>query len=221
MFTNSVIRYILEPVSGAVMKRILALSTLILVLCMCPVFAGTSTVTIASVVDGRPQVNPNIVIGIGSIQLTYHVDSELDTTTVSGLDLTQDGSFTFAMLTSEEVRIYTESQKYGLTIEIVAEGFHLYGYGAGNSPDTLVLRQPNAVPLLTTTPEVEIPEFGGTDENVDVWHSGGNNRIEVRFNRGTTRSELILGTFSIGWKGMSPLEEGVYKAKVSVVYSTP
>ena len=192
-----------------------------MVLCMCPLFADMSTVTIASVVDGRPQVNPNIVIGIGSIQLTYHVESELDTTTVSGLDLSQDGSFTFAMLTSEEVRIFTESQKYGLTIEIVADGFHLYGEGDGNSSDSLVLKKANVVPLLTTRPDVEIPEFGGTDENVEVWHSGGNNRIEVRFNRGTTRSDLILGTFNIGWKGVSPLEEGVYKAKVSVVYSTP
>jgi hypothetical protein len=203
------------------MKRIPALTALIMVLCMCPLFADMSTVTIASVVDGRPQVNPNIVIGIGSIQLTYHVESELDTTTVSGLDLSQDGSFTFAMLTSEEVRIFTESQKYGLTIEIVADGFHLYGEGDGNSSDSLVLKKANVVPLLTTRPDVEIPEFGGTDENVEVWHSGGNNRIEVRFNRGTTRSDLILGTFNIGWKGVSPLEEGVYKAKVSVVYSTP
>lgn len=203
------------------MKRLPVVLMLIMVLCMCHAFADMSTVTIASVVDGRPQVNPNIVIGIGSVQLTYHVDSELDTTTVSGLDLSQDGSFTFAMLTSEEVRIFTESQKYGLTIEIVADGFHLYGYGDGDSSDSLVLKQTNAVPLLTTTPEVEIPEFDGTDENVEVWHSGGNNRIEVRFNRGTTRSDLILGTFNIGWKGVSPLEEGVYKAKVSVVYSTP
>ena len=75
-----------------------------MVLCMCPVFAGINTVTIASVVDGRPQVNPNIVIGIGSIQLTYTVETGVDTTTISGLDLTQDGSFSFAMLTSEEVR---------------------------------------------------------------------------------------------------------------------
>ena len=203
------------------MKRPLTALILIMVLCMCPVFAGINTVTIASVVDGRPQVNPNIVIGIGSIQLTYTVETGVDTTTISGLDLTQDGSFSFAMLTSEEVRIFTESQKYGLTIEIVAEGFHLYSPGSGNSSDSLVLRRMNAVPLLTTKPDVEIPEFDGEDENVEVWHSGGNNRIEARFNKGTTRSELILGTFSIGWRGVSPLEEGVYKAKVQVIYSTP
>jgi len=203
------------------MKRLLTILISIMVLCICPVFADMSTVTIASVVDGRPQVNPNIVIGIGSVQLTYTVETGVDTTTISGLDLTQDGSFTFAMLTSEEVRIFTGSQKYGLTIEIVAEGFHLYGNGGGNPTDSLVLRQMNAVPLISTRPYVDIPEFKGEDENVEVRHSGGNNRIEARFNRGTTRSELILGTFSIGWKGVSPLEEGVYKAKVSVIYSTP
>lgn len=208
-------------VSGTAMKRMLTLFMLILVLCMCPAFADSSTVTIASVVDGRPNLNPYIVIGIGSVQLSYTVESGVDTTTISGLDLTQDGSFTFAMLTSEEVRIFTESQKYGLAIEIIADGFHLYGYGSGSQADSLILRQRDAVPLLTTTPDIEIPGFDGDDENVDVWHSGGNNRIEVRFNRGTTRAELVLGTFNIGWKGISPLEEGVYKAKVSVIYSTP
>lgn len=208
-------------VYGAAMKRMPVLFILIMVLCMFPALADSSTVTIASVVDGRPSLNPNIVIGIGSVELSYTVESGVDTTTISGLDLTQDGSFTFAMLTSEEVRIFTESQKYGLTIEITADGFHLYGYGSGNLTDSLILRQRDAVPLLTTVPDIEIPEFGGDDENVEVRHSGGNNRIEVRFNRGTTRAELVLGTFRIGWKGIRPLEEGVYKAKVSVIYSTP
>ena len=71
------------------------------------------------------------------------------------------------------------------------------------------------------SPEVEIPEFRGSNENVSVYHTGDGNKIGVQFNKGITKADLVLGTFSISWKGKSPLDEGVYKAKVSVVYSTP
>jgi len=206
---------------GVRMRKFPLIMMLVLVLCMGSAFADSSTVTIASIVDGNPQVNPSIVIGLSSAQLTYFVSPEQETTVISGLDLTEDGSFTFAMMTSDEVFIYNEAQKYGLTIEIVADGFHLYDYEGETSSDNLTLKQKYAVPLLTSSPEVEIPEFQGANENVSVYHSGGANRIEVQFNKGMTKADLILGTFSISWKGKSPLDEGVYKARVSVVYSTP
>ena len=203
------------------MRKIPLIVMLVLVLCAGSAFADSSTVTIASIVDGTPQVNPSIVIGLSSAQLTYFTNPGQETTVISGLDLTEDGSFTFAMMTSDEVFIYNEAQKYGLTIEIVADGFHLYGYEGESSSDNLTLKEKYAVPLLTSSPEVEIPDFQGANENVSVYHAGGANRIEVQFNKGMTKADLILGTFSISWKGKSPLDEGVYKARVSVVYSTP
>lgn len=203
------------------MKKVSVALMLMMVLFAQYSSADSSTVTIASIVDGNPQVNPSIVIGLSSSQLTYFVSPEQETTVISGLDLTEDGSFTFAMMTSDEVFIYNEAQKYGLSIEIVADGFHLYDYEGESSSDNLTLKQKYAVPLLTSSPEVEIPEFRGSNENVSVYHTGDGNKIGVQFNKGLTKADLVLGTFSISWKGKSPLDAGVYKAKVSVVYSTP
>lgn len=203
------------------MKKVSVALMLMMVLFAQYASADSSTVTIASIVDGNPQVNPSIVIGLSSAQLTYFVNPEQETTVISGLDLTEDGSFTFAMMTSDDVFIYNEAQKYGLSIEIVADGFHLYDYEGESSSDNLTLKQKYAVPLLTSNPEVEIPEFRGSNENVSVYHTGDVNKIGVQFNKGMTKADLVLGTFSISWKGKSPLDEGVYKAKVSVVYSTP
>ena len=52
------------------MRKFPLIMMLVLVLCMGSAFADSSTVTIASIVDGNPQVNPSIVIGLSSAQLT-------------------------------------------------------------------------------------------------------------------------------------------------------
>ncbi len=183
-------------------------------------------VTIASVVKVPETVNPQIIIGIGSAELTYYVSPDQETTTITGLNLMEDGSFTFALMSSEEVYISTGSLRASLDIEIVAEGFHLYDYNytgilAGSSMDEANIKQKNAVPLLSTRPVIEIPQFYGNNENVTVRHEGDGNKISITFNKGTTRAELILATFKIEWKGKRPLEAGIYKAKVSVIYSSP
>ena len=78
------------------------------------------------------------------------------------------------------------------------------------------------MPLASNNPEIEIPQFYGNNENVVVSHSGASkNAIEVQFNKGTTKANLVLGTFNVEWEGKRPLDAGIYKAKVSVVYSTP
>ncbi len=207
------------------MRKVLLTLLALLVLCVGFAFADTTSLTIASIVKDTTQINPSIIIGIGSAELTYYVNPDQETTEITGLNLTQDGSFTFALMTSEEVIINSESQKYGLAIEIQADGFHLYDYsynGSMNgSSEELSIKQKYAVPLTTSNPEVEIPGFYGANENVTVYHSGGKNRIEIQFDKGRTKAELILGTFSIDWKGKRPLEAGIYKAKVNVIYSTP
>lgn len=208
------------------MRKVILTLLALMVLCVGFAFADTTSLTIASIVKDTTQINPSIIIGIGSAELTYYVNPDQELTEITGLNLTQDGSFTFALMTSEEVVINSESQKYGLTIEIQAEGFHLYDYNynasmEGSSRDEMSIKQLNAVPLTTTNPEVEIPSFYGANENVTVYHSGGRNRIEIQFDKGRTKAELILGTFSIDWKGKRPLEAGIYKAKVNVIYSTP
>ena len=208
------------------MRKVILTALLLMVLFIGNAFADTTSLTIASIVNDTTQLNPSIIIGIGSAELTYYVNPDTETTEITGLNLTEDGSFTFALMTSEEVIINSESQKYGLAIEIQADGFHLYDYNYngsmdGSSRDELNIKQKYAVPLTTSNPEVEIPSFYGANENVTVYHSGSKNRIEVQFDKGKTKAELILGTFTIEWKGKRPLEAGIYKAKVNVIYSTP
>ena len=208
------------------MRKVILTALLLMVLFIGNAFADTTSLTIASIVNDTTQINPSIIIGIGSAELSYYVNPDQETTEITGLNLTEDGSFTFALMTSEEVIINSESQKYGLSIEIQADGFHLYEYNYngimdGSSMDELSIKQKYAVPLTTSNPEVEIPGFYGANENVSVYHSGSKNRIEVQFDKGKTKAELILGTFTIDWKGKRPLEAGIYKAKVNVIYSTP
>ncbi len=63
--------------------------------------------------------------------------------------------------------------------------------------------------------------FNGENENCEVKHAGADNKVEVEFIQGVTRENLTLATFTVSWKGMSQLDVGIYKAKVSVIYSTP
>ena len=212
------------------MKKILfVIAIFSLVLCM-SLFAEDptmSTVTIASVVQEPLQVNPSIIIGIGSAELSSYVSPETEMTVITGLNLTKDGTFTFALMTSEEINIVSNNSKMYLQIEIVVEGFHLYDYDytgimEGSSMDAANIKQRDAVPLLSTTPEIEIPQFYGNNENVTVRHSqGAKNKINIEFNKGITKAQLILGTFNVEWQGKRPLDVGIYKAKVSVIYSTP
>ena len=212
-------------------KVLLAIILLCATLCA-PLFAEdttSTTVTIASVVEAPLKASPSIVISFVTpeIQTNIEANTEAEATVITGLNLTEDGSFTFSLMTSEEVVVSTESTKLNLQIEIVADGFHLYDYNYTGATEGSVLndskiKQRNAVPLLSNTPEINIPQFRGSNENVVVSHANGAaNAIEVQFNKGTTKANLILGSFNVEWEGKRPLEAGIYKAKVSVVYSTP
>ena len=188
----------------------------------------TTTVTIASVVEAPVKATPIIVINFVTPELTTTVTTETgvdSSTVITGLNLTEEGSLTFSLMTNEEITVTTESTKLNLQIEIKADGFHLYDdaiVGDGVIFDDSKIKQRNAVPLLSSAPEIEIPQFYGSNENVVVNHANGaNNAIEVQFNKGTTKANLVLGTFNVGWEGKRPLDAGIYKAKVSVVYSTP
>ena len=212
------------------MKKILFIIAIFsLVLCM-SLFAEDptmSTVTIASIVQAPESPNPSIIIGIGSAELSSYVSPETETTVITGLNLTKDGSFTFALMTSEEITVTTNNTKTNLRIEIKAEGFHLYEYDytgitEGSMMDEANIKQHNAVPLLSTSPDIDIPQFYGNNENVTVNHvAGTKSAIDIQFNKGTTKANLILGTFNVAWEGKRPLDVGIYKAKVSVIYSTP
>ena len=212
------------------MKKILfAIVMFSMILCL-PLFAEDSimsSITLASVVQPPVQVNPQIIIGIGSAELSSYISPLQETTVITGLNLTKDGSFTFALMTSEEITVTTNSTRMAMEIEIVAEGFHLYDYDytgimEGSSMDEANIKQRNAVPLLSNSPEISIPQFYGSNENVVVNHtSEAKNKIQITFNKGTTKAQLILGTFNVDWQGKRPLDVGIYKAKVSVIYSTP
>lgn len=183
----------------------------------------TSVVTLNSIVLGNVQENPNIVIGIqtsGDDVMT----SSRETTTITGLNLTADGSFSFVLMTSEQV-ILSATKRTQMEIEITAEGFDLYDYdytGASNgSSGESKAKMKSAVPLLSTTPEINIPTFFGNDQNVSVSHINENkNKISIMFLPGMTKENLVLGTFTIDWKGKRPLDAGIYMASVSIKYST-
>lgn len=185
----------------------------------------SSVVTVGSVVLGNIQGNPKIIIGIGATDMSQYLTQDKETTVITGLNLTKDGSYSFVLLTSEEV-ILGISKRTAMEIEIYAEGFDLYDYdynGAteGSSMESASIKMKNAVPILSTTPEIKIPTFSGKDQNVSVSHIGSsNNKISVEFLPGMTKANLILGSFTVEWNGKRPLDAGIYKAKVSVIYST-
>ena len=192
----------------------------------------TTTVTVASVVEAPIKENPAIIISFITPEISTTVTTASATTgteassaVITGLNLTEEGSLTFSLMTSEEITVYTNSTKLNLSIEILADGFHLYddsSVSEGSILDESKIKQRNAVPIVSTTPEISIPQFYGQNENVEVAHSSGTkNTIEVQFNKGVTKANLVLGTFNVEWEGKRPLDAGIYKAKVSVVYSTP
>ena len=217
------------------MRKALLVIILFSMVLFAPLFAADSTttmVTIASMVEAPVKASPAIILTFVTPQLATTVSTSTTTTTtgevdsiISGLNLTEPGTLTFSLLTSEEIVVTTESTKLNLSIEIVADGFHLYddsSVSEGSILDDSKIKQRNAVPLASNNPEIEIPQFYGNNENVVVSHSGASkNAIEVQFNKGTTKANLVLGTFNVEWEGKRPLDAGIYKAKVSVVYSTP
>ena len=100
-------------------KVLLAIILLGIVLCA-PLFAEDSTsttVTIASVVEAPLKASPSIVISFVTpeIQTNIEANTEADATVITGLNLTEDGSFTFSLMTSEEIVVTTNSTKLFLS----------------------------------------------------------------------------------------------------------
>lgn len=208
------------------MKKTAIFAVLILVLALQVLPAVTSRVVLASSVLNRTQTNPAVIVNIQTADVSAFVESGIETSTITDLNLSEKGSITFSLMTSAEVYISSGTVKSGLDIEIVAEGFHRYDYDQKLSSgrtydDEKYIVEKNAVPLDSMTPEINIPQFYGSDENCAVKHSGANNRVEVEFSQGVTRADLTLATFTVSWKGAENLDPGVYKAMVSVIYSTP
>lgn len=213
------------------MKKVL-LVTFLLLTVLSGLFAAEPinavSVTVASIVKEPVAVSPSIAVSINAaaVQFSYLSTPGSDGTIVSGLDLTKDGSFSFSLLTTDEVNILGFSQRAALSIEIEADGFHLYEETKDNLKDGFSLaetriKERNAVPITSLSPEISIPNFGGADENVTVNHvDGKNNKIEVTFNPGKTKSDLVIGSFRVDWQGKKELDEGIYKAEVMVLYST-
>ena len=212
------------------MKKILVFTAILFsVLCgLCaaePVNAVS--VTVASIVKEPATVTPTISIGFNtSVNYSYSTTTTGEGMTISDLDLSKDGSFSFSLLTMDEVNIFGVSQRSALSIEIEADGFHLYEDVGGSHQDGFSLadariKERNAVPITSLSPEIDIPQFYGSDENVEVNHVGGkSNKIEVTFNPGKTKSDLVIGTFKVDWKGKQELDAGIYKADVKVLYET-
>lgn len=209
------------------MKRVLIALIMIAVLATSAfaVEEKKTLVSITSIVDVPEQGNPGILIGIGSAEISSVIRPDQETTTISGINLMADGDFSFALITSEEV--FLKSSRNSIYVEILAEGFHRYEYsdtGSAAIMDDSAIVQKNAVPLLSTTPEIKLPIYDGTDDENHIsvtYLNSTRNKVAITFNPGTTKANLIVGTFKVEWKGMMPLDAGIYKAKVNVVYSTP
>ncbi len=213
------------------MRRALLCIACILVLVSAGLFAQTQTsvVRLSSIVKNQTSGNPSVIIGINSTTLDFDtlMDPNIEATAITGLDLTEDGVFTFALMTSENVYMSSGSSSYIMSIEVSADGFHRYEYKdsqhqAGYSMEGSDIVEYEAVPIKSLTPNIQIPRFQGENENVSVVKtSDRGNVVNVQFNPGHTRSQLILGTFSVEWEGRKPLEAGIYKAEVYITYSTP
>ena len=211
------------------MKKILLALTLVLLIVAAPVFAdpvGLSSVTIASLVKELVKVSPSITISFSPANITGYTTLPTggDSAVITGLDLSKDGSFSFQLMTSQEVNVTNGSQRASVDIEITVDGFHLYDLeSAGDvamNEDALIKKR-YAVPIASGSPDIDIPQFSGANENVSVHTAGSGNKVEVTFNQGVTKSDLVLGTFTVEWKGIENLEAGIYKAKVSVQYGSP
>ena len=212
------------------MKKILLFTVLLFMALFCVSAAepfNAVSVTIASIVKEPFTVTPTITVGINAtMNYSYTSTFGEESAVISDLDLTQDGSFTFSLLTADEINIFGAAQRSAVSIEIEADGFHLYEETQGGLKDGFSLadtriKERNAVPITSFAPEISIPNFSGSDENVSVNHvDGKSNKIEVTFNPGKTRSDLVIGSFKVDWKGKEELDEGIYKAEVMVVYST-
>ena len=207
------------------MKKAALFTAIVLMFVMQSLSAVTSRFVLASSVVSRTQTNPAVILNIQAADVSAYVDTGIETSAITDINLNEDGSITFALMTSAEVFISSGTLKSQMGIEIVAEGFHRYDYNKASttptSNDDKYIVEENAVPLDSMTPEISIPQFNGVDENCSVKHSGGDNRVEVEFTQGLTKADLVLATFTVSWKGVSILDPGVYKAKVSVIYNTP
>ena len=162
------------------MKKTAIFAVLILVLALQVLPATTSRVVLASSVLNRTQTNPAVIVNIQTADVSAYVESGIETSTITDLNLSEKGSITFSLMTSAEVYISSGTVKSGLDIEIVAEGFHRYDYDQKLSSgrtydDEKYIVEKNAVPLDSMTPEIEIPRFYGSDENCAVKHSGAGN----------------------------------------------
>ncbi|MBO4393201.1 MAG: hypothetical protein J5800_02545 [Spirochaetales bacterium] len=212
------------------MKKFLVVTAILFAVLFCLYAAepiNAVSVTVATIVKEPVTVTPSISVGINTaMNFSYYSTPGGEQAVVTDLDLTEDGSFTFSLLTTEEINIFGMAQRSAVSIEIEADGFHLYeeasdGLKDGFSLADTRIKERNAVPITSFAPEISIPNFSGSDENVSVNHVGDkNNKIEVTFNPGKTRSDLVIGSFKVDWKGKKDLDEGIYKAEVMVVYST-
>ena len=211
------------------MRKLILCTVLIMCIALGGLFASqtiNSTVRLSSIVRNQNSGNPSVIIGINSTSFNTLIDPSIETVAITDVNLTESGSFTFALMTSDDVYIGDAVSAFNMSIEIKAEGFHRYdydytGYLEGSSMDEANILERDAVPILKVAPEISIPQFQGENENVSVVKDGRDNVINVQFLHGKTRADLVLGTFTIEWNGKRPLEAGNYKAKVSVTYSTP
>jgi hypothetical protein len=58
------------------MRKVILTLLALMVLCVGFAFADTTSLTIASIVKDTTQINPSIIIGIGSAELTYYVNPD-------------------------------------------------------------------------------------------------------------------------------------------------
>ncbi|MCF0238025.1 MAG: hypothetical protein HUK24_05450 [Sphaerochaetaceae bacterium] len=213
------------------MKRFVSI-LLLLALVLFNTFALESRVKIASNVSGDLVKHPDINISIGTAFVSSFGGASAktvggastDTTEIEGINLADGGKYTFYISTNEEIFLKTASP--AITIEIKAEGFHLYqsGYTGtmdGSEMEKAALIKENALPLNNGNPLIDIPTFSDQEnENVYVSHDGNENTIKITFLPGLTKKDLILGSFDVSWNPTDELDVGVYKAKVSISYNT-
>ena len=94
---------------GARMKKAALITAIVLLFAVQSLSAVTSRFVLASSVVNRSQTNPAVILNIQATDVSAYVDTGIETSAITDLNLTEDGSITFALMTSAEVFISAET----------------------------------------------------------------------------------------------------------------
>ena len=92
---------------GARMKKAALITAIVLLFAVQSLSAVTSRFVLASSVVNRSQTNPAVILNIQATDVSAYVDTGIETSAITDLNLTEDGSITFAEMEFDAAGEYT------------------------------------------------------------------------------------------------------------------